>query len=157
MDVKDNIINALRQVYDPEIPINVYDLGLIYELDVDVEGNAKVLMTLTSPACPTGDYIKSMIEDAVRGVDGVISVEIEITFEPLWSPDRITEEAKEELGFTDTELDNSAVKDVFGSFKEESKLRICFRCGANSDEIPILQVYYKGEETFLCTRCSGKF
>lgn len=155
-EIKNKIIDNLREVYDPEIPINVYDLGLIYEITMRENNNAHILMTLTSPACPTGDYIREMVEDAVKNVDEVNSVEVEITFEPLWSPDKITPEAKEELGFGDENNEDLAVKNVFGTKKEDEE-KICFKCSASSNNVPLLKCFYKGEDVNLCPKCMVKF
>ena len=93
-----NIVMALRQVYDPEIPVNVYDLGLIYEINVDEEHNVAIKMTLTAPNCPIADVVVDSVHEAVSDVPGVVDVSIELVFEPVWSQDMMTEEAKLELG-----------------------------------------------------------
>ena len=85
---------ALRQVYDPEIPVNIYDLGLIYEIKVDEEHR----MTLTAPNCPMADYVVEQVKDAVKDVPGVLDVEVELVFEPVWDKSRMSEEALVELG-----------------------------------------------------------
>lgn len=96
-----DIIIALRQVYDPEIPVNVYDLGLIYEVKVDDEHNVYVQMTLTAPNCPMADYVVNQVKTAVEDVPGVVSVEIDLVFEPIWDKSRMSEEALIELGLDD--------------------------------------------------------
>ncbi len=149
------IVEALRDVYDPEIPINVYDLGLIYEINIRDDGGIKILMTLTSPTCPTADYIKEMIEDAVRGVDGVKSVEIELTFEPLWSPERVSAEAREELGLTESS-DNLSAAGMFDS-SDTYKQKVCFNCSATDLEFPLIAAFYKGENVHICAKCMSKF
>ncbi len=88
----------LKTVYDPEIPVNVYDLGLIYNIDVDDDGNVKIDMSLTAPNCPAADFILEDIRMKVESVEGVKSVDINIVFEPEWNQDMMTEEAKLELG-----------------------------------------------------------
>jgi len=93
------IIEAMRDVYDPEIPVNIYDLGLIYEIDVDEFGVVEIDMTLTSPACPVAGSLPGEVEQKVRGVPGVIDVHLELVWEPAWSMDRMSEDAKLELGF----------------------------------------------------------
>ena len=93
-----NIVMALRQVYDPEIPVNVYDLGLIYEINVDEEHNVAIKMTLTAPNCPIADVVVDSVHEAVSDVPGVVDVSIELVFEPVWSQDMMTEEARLELG-----------------------------------------------------------
>ena len=94
----DLIIQNLREVYDPEIPVYIYDLGLVYS--VDIEGDeAKVLMTLTAPNCPAADMILSDVEYMVKKVDGIESCKVEITFEPSWDKSMMSEEARLELGF----------------------------------------------------------
>ncbi|MCI7750202.1 MAG: iron-sulfur cluster assembly protein [Candidatus Cryptobacteroides sp.] len=89
---------ALRQVYDPEIPVNIYDLGLIYEIKVDEEHKVYIQMTLTAPNCPMADYVVEQVKDAVKDVPGVLDVEVELVFEPVWDKSRMSEEALVELG-----------------------------------------------------------
>lgn len=98
MALERDIIMALRQVYDPEIPVNIYDLGLIYELRVDEEHNVYVLMTLTAPNCPMADELVMNVKEAVEDVPGVVSADIELVFEPVWDKSRMSEEALVELG-----------------------------------------------------------
>ncbi len=98
MRLERDIIIALRQVYDPEIPVNVYDLGLIYELKVDEEHNVEIVMTLTAPNCPMADYVVEMVKTAVEDVPGVVSAKINLVFEPVWDKSRMSEEALVELG-----------------------------------------------------------
>lgn len=93
-----DIILALRQVYDPEIPVNIYDLGLIYEIRVDEEHKVYIQMTLTAPNCPMADYVVEQVKDAVKDVPGVLDVEVELVFEPVWDKSRMSEEALVELG-----------------------------------------------------------
>ena len=93
-----DIILALRQVYDPEIPVNIYDLGLIYEIKVDEEHRVYIQMTLTGPNCPMADYVVEQVKDAVKDVPGVLEVEVELVFEPVWDKSRMSEEALVELG-----------------------------------------------------------
>ena len=93
-----DIILALRQVYDPEIPVNIYDLGLIYEIKVDEEHRLSIQMTLTAPNCPMADYVVEQVKDAVKDVPGVLEVEVELVFEPVWDKSRMSEEALVELG-----------------------------------------------------------
>ncbi len=89
---------ALRQVYDPEIPVNIYDLGLIYELRVDEEHNVFIQMTFTAPNCPMADYVVEEVKKAVEDVPGVVSANVEMVFEPAWDKSRMSEEALIELG-----------------------------------------------------------
>lgn len=98
MSLERDIIIALRQVYDPEIPVNVYDLGLIYELSVDEGHNVHIVMTLTAPNCPMADYVVEQVRAAVDDVPGVVSAQIDLTFEPVWDKSRMSEEALVELG-----------------------------------------------------------
>lgn len=93
-----DVILALRQVYDPEIPVNIYDLGLIYELTVDEGHNVRIVMTLTAPNCPMADYVVDQVRAAVEDVPGVVSAVIELTFDPVWDKSRMSEEALVELG-----------------------------------------------------------
>lgn len=93
-----NIVMALRNVYDPEIPVNVYDLGLIYEIKVDEDNKVDITMTLTAPNCPIADIVVDSVATAVRDVPGVTDVAIELVFEPEWNKDMMSDEAKLELG-----------------------------------------------------------
>jgi metal-sulfur cluster biosynthetic enzyme len=98
---EETILAAIRQVRDPELMVNVVDLGLIYGIGVDeVEGksNIKIIMTMTTPACPFGPQLIQEIKDVVGGVEGVGQVEVQVTLSPPWTPDRMTEEARDELG-----------------------------------------------------------
>ena len=99
MDVRiDLIINNLKEVYDPEIPVNIYDLGLIYNVDVDEE-NANILMTLTAPGCPVIDVLIDDVTNAAKAVEGIENVNVELTFDPPWDKSMMSEEARLELGF----------------------------------------------------------
>ncbi len=98
MALESDIIRALRQVYDPEIPVNIYDLGLIYELKVDGEHNVFIQMTLTAPNCPMADYVVDEVQKSVEDVPGVVSVKVELVFDPAWDKSRMSEEALVELG-----------------------------------------------------------
>lgn len=93
------VVESLRKIYDPEIPVNIYDLGLIYHLEIDDDNHVDVLMTLTAPNCPAAGILPGQAEDAVRETDGVESVNLEMTFEPPFSPEMMSEEARLELGF----------------------------------------------------------
>lgn len=95
---KEKIIEALRDVYDPEIPINVYDLGLIYDIQIDDTNRVQVTMTLTAPGCGMGPYIAQSAEWRIAEVEGVVDVEVEMTFDPPWTPDLLSEEGKTLLG-----------------------------------------------------------
>ena len=97
-DLEANIVAALRNVYDPEIPVNVYDLGLIYEVKGDEAGKVSVKMTLTAPNCPIADEVVAQVREAVADVPGVTGVDVELVFEPEWNTDMMSEEAKLELG-----------------------------------------------------------
>ncbi len=91
------IWDILHDVYDPEIPLNIADLGLVYDLKVSEQGEVQILMTLTSPGCPVGDILAEEIRDRIMSLPGVQSVEVEFTFDPLWTPERISEEGREAL------------------------------------------------------------
>ena len=95
---RDSVTEALKTVYDPEIPVNVVDLGLIYDVQVNDGGNVYVQMTLTFPGCGMGPFIAQQAEWAIQDLDGVEEVEIELVFDPPWSPELISEEAKAQLG-----------------------------------------------------------
>ena len=98
MRLERDIIMALRQVYDPEIPVNIYDLGLIYEIKVDEDHNVYIQMTLTAPNCPAADFLMEDVKMKVESVEGITAVNMNLVFEPEWSQDLMTEEAKLELG-----------------------------------------------------------
>ena len=98
-EIEKQVIHILKNTYDPEIPVNVYDLGLIYELEVDKNLNVKILMTLTAPNCPVVDELVSGIYESVLGIEGVKSVDINLTFDPPWATDMMSDEAKLELGY----------------------------------------------------------
>lgn len=99
LEVEKNIVKALKNVYDPEIPVNIYDLGLIYEIKVDEEGKVEVTMTLTAPNCPMADELLDDVHNSVKDVPDVTDVTVKLTFEPEWNKDMMSEEAKLELGF----------------------------------------------------------
>jgi len=98
MELERDIVMALRQVFDPEIPVNVYDLGLIYELKVDEDHKVFIKMTLTAPNCPMADFVVEQVKAAVEDVPGVVSCEIELVWEPVWDKSRMSEDALVELG-----------------------------------------------------------
>ena len=99
LTVEEKIVKMLRTVYDPEIPVNVYDLGLIYSIEVDDEKNVHIEMTLTAPNCPAADFIVEDVRMKIESIDDVKSVDIQLVFEPEWDKDIMSEEAKLELGF----------------------------------------------------------
>jgi FeS assembly SUF system protein len=101
MSLKDQVVAAMRKVYDPEMPVNIYELGLIYAVDVSDEGQAAIRMTLTAPNCPVAGTLPADVERAVRAVPGVSGVKLELTFDPPWSKDRMSEAAKLALGIED--------------------------------------------------------
>ena len=94
-----DIIAALKTVYDPEIPVDIYELGLIYKVDIDDDRLLTIDMTLTAPGCPVAGEMPGWVEGAVRGVEGVEDVTVQMTFEPPWTPDNMSDEAKLELGW----------------------------------------------------------
>lgn len=97
-ELGENIVGVLKSIYDPEIPVDIYELGLIYDVFVNEDHDVKILMTLTSPNCPVAETLPMEVEEKVRSIDNVKSVEIELTFEPSWTKDLMSEEAKLELG-----------------------------------------------------------
>jgi FeS assembly SUF system protein len=99
LQIEDKIINALKEVFDPEIPVNIYDLGLIYEVDVNNDNEVQIMMTLTAPNCPVADTLPIEIQEKVAEIDVVKSAKVEITFDPPWDKDMMSEEAKLDLGF----------------------------------------------------------
>ena len=94
-----DVIDMIRTCYDPEIPVNIYELGLIYGVTINEERDVHVLMTLTSPSCPVAETLPPDVEQKIAGVEGVKSAKVEITFEPPWEQSMMSEEAKLELGF----------------------------------------------------------
>jgi FeS assembly SUF system protein len=95
---RDNIVAALRTIYDPEVPVNIYDLGLIYNLDIDGDGRVDIQMTLTTPGCPVAASFPDTVEQRIYEVPGVQEVRVELVWDPPWTMDRLTEETKLELG-----------------------------------------------------------
>ncbi len=99
MDIKEVIIDQIKTIYDPEIPVNIYELGLIYEVNVKENQDVHVLMTLTAPACPAAEILPEEVKEKTAGVEGVGEVEVELTFDPPWDKEMMSEEAQLELGF----------------------------------------------------------
>ncbi len=97
-EIGDKIIRVLKTIYDPEIPVDIYELGLIYDVFVSDENNAKILMTLTSPNCPVAETLPVEVEDKIKTLKDINECEVEITFDPTWTQDMMSEEAKLELG-----------------------------------------------------------
>ena len=97
--IEERIVDVLKTVYDPEIPVNIYDLGMIYKIDVDDEGNLDMDMTFTSPSCPAADFIFEDVRTKVESVEGVKTANINLVFEPVWDQSMMSEEARVELGF----------------------------------------------------------
>ena len=97
-EIGDKIVRVLKAIYDPEIPVDIYELGLIYDVFVSEENNAKILMTLTSPNCPVAESLPVDIEEKVKSLEEINSCEVEITFDPTWTQEMMSEEAKLELG-----------------------------------------------------------
>jgi len=95
----EDVVQACRSVYDPEIPVNIYDLGLVYTIDIDAEAAVKVMMTLTAPGCPVAGEMPGWLADAIEPLPGVKHVDVEITWEPPWGMDMMSDEARLELGF----------------------------------------------------------
>ncbi len=98
LDIETEIVRVLKNIYDPEIPVNIYDLGLIYEIDVDDDKNAKITMTLTAPNCPVADSLIDDIHRQINDIEGIKKAEINLTFDPPWDQDMLSDEAKLELG-----------------------------------------------------------
>jgi FeS assembly SUF system protein len=91
---EDAVIGAIASVYDPEIPVNIYELGLIYAVEIAPSGNVKVEMTLTAPACPSAQELPEMVRNAIAAIDGVGDIDVEIVWDPPWDPSRMSEEAR---------------------------------------------------------------
>ncbi|HBK83075.1 MAG TPA: SUF system Fe-S cluster assembly protein [Flavobacterium sp.] len=94
----EQVVNTLKQIYDPEIPVDIYELGLVYDVMINEDFEVKILMTLTSPNCPVAETLPLEVEEKIKSIDIVKSCEVEITFDPPWSKDLMSEEAKLELG-----------------------------------------------------------
>ena len=97
-DLYEAVIDALKEIYDPEIPVNIYDLGLIYDVQISHENHAKVLMTLTTPNCPVAESMPGEVELRVGAVPGIGDAEVELVWDPPWDPQKMSDEAKLELG-----------------------------------------------------------
>ncbi|TGV15880.1 SUF system Fe-S cluster assembly protein [Mesorhizobium sp. M8A.F.Ca.ET.173.01.1.1] len=95
----DDIVSALKTVYDPEIPADIYELGLVYKIDIEDDRSVKIDMTLTAPGCPVAGEMPGWVENAVGAVEGVSGVEVNMTFDPPWTPDRMSEEAQVAVGW----------------------------------------------------------
>ena len=98
LSLKDKVVEALRTVYDPEIPVNIYDLGLVYGIDIDLSSNVIIRMTLTSPMCPMAMSIPADVEYRVLAIPGVISARVDLVWDPPWNPDKMSEAARLKLG-----------------------------------------------------------
>ncbi|MCC8072283.1 MAG: iron-sulfur cluster assembly protein [Bacteroidales bacterium] len=97
--LEEQVVRMLRTVYDPEIPVDIYSMGLVYKIDIDDEANLKIDMTLTAPNCPAADFIVEDTRIKLESIEGLKSVDIRIVFEPEWTKDMMSEEAKLDLGF----------------------------------------------------------
>lgn len=98
VEIQNEVIEVLKDCYDPEIPVNIYELGLIYEVNVDAGNNVHVLMTLTSPMCPVAESLPPEIEEKIKKIEGLGTVKVEVTFDPPWDQSMMSEAAKLELG-----------------------------------------------------------
>ena len=98
-ELGEKIVRVLKTIYDPEIPVDIYELGLIYDVFVNEDSHVKVLMTLTTPNCPVAETLPLEVEDKVRSIEEVVEAKVELTFDPPWTRDLMSEEAKLELGF----------------------------------------------------------
>jgi len=95
----EKVVNVLKTIFDPEIPVDIYELGLIYDVFVNEDNEVKIMMTLTSPNCPVAESLPQEVEEKIKSIDEVKTAEVEITFDPPWTKDLMSEEAKLELGF----------------------------------------------------------
>ena len=111
--LRTRIIEALREIYDPEIPVNIYEIGLIYDIDIDPASSVKIRMTLTSPACPVAGTLPGEVEAKVASVAGVSSAQVELVWDPAWSPAKMSEAAKLQLGMLSVSLTSSALPPAF--------------------------------------------
>ena len=98
-ELEEKVITLLHSVYDPEIPVDIYELGLIYEINISASNELKIMMTLTSPACPVAETLPVEVKDKLQAIEGVSTADVQITFEPTWTQDMMSEVAKVELGF----------------------------------------------------------
>lgn len=98
--IEHQVINVLRQVRDPEIPVNIYDLGLIYGVNIDAQANVTIRMTLTTPACPVAQSLPGTVENTVQGLDAVRSATVDLVWDPPWTKDRLSEAARLQLGLS---------------------------------------------------------
>lgn len=98
-ELENRIIEVIKTIYDPEIPVNIYELGLIYDVNVNDKNMVKILMTLTTPNCPVAESLPQEVKDKVKSLDQVSDVELEMTFDPPWNKELMSDEAKLELGF----------------------------------------------------------
>jgi len=98
-ELRTEVIDVLKTCYDPEIPVDIYELGLVYEINVDPANNVRVLMTLTSPSCPVAETLPPEVEQKIKGIPGVGEVKVELTWDPPWNQEMMSEAAKLELGF----------------------------------------------------------
>ena len=98
-ELGETVVKVLKTIYDPEIPVDIYELGLIYDVLLNEDNDVKILMTLTTPNCPVAESLPQEVKDKVASIEGVKSAEVEMTFDPPWSRDLMSEEAKLELGF----------------------------------------------------------
>lgn len=99
LDLEEKVVAMLRTVYDPEVPVDIYSLGLVYKIDIDDDANLNIDMTMTAPNCPMADFIVDDARYKLESIDGIKSVTINIVFEPEWTKEMMSEEAKLELGF----------------------------------------------------------
>lgn len=97
-DLGEEMVRAFKGIFDPEIPVDIYELGLIYDAHISTEGEAKILMTLTTPNCPVAESLPAEVEEKIQAIDGIEKATVEITFDPPWSQELMSEEAKFELG-----------------------------------------------------------
>ena len=97
-ELENGIVEALKQIFDPEIPVNIYELGLIYDIDIQPAGTVQIKMTLTTPGCPVAGSLPGEVRDRVEGVPGVASADVELVWEPFWNPSMMTEAARLQLG-----------------------------------------------------------
>ncbi len=98
LELKPLVVEAISTVYDPEIPVNIYELGLIYDVDIDVQGAVEIKMTLTSPACPSAQSLPLEVESKAKKVPGVTDVKVEVVWDPMWTMDKMSEAAKLQMG-----------------------------------------------------------
>ncbi len=155
MNKKEKIVEKLKEIYDPEIPLSLWELGLIYNIEIN-ERNVNILMTLTSPQCPMSDYLIEMIKDKLIELEFIDEVNVNLTFDPPWTPEMIKEEKKN----NESNIINKKSESKLGNNEEkvnDVNIKICHSCGVDENIKPLIEVRYKNEKFFMCYNCLKDF